>query len=134
MNTKITYLYRDADNYKQLNEVIVNGRLTEEQKRKIISCLDSKEYFIPHQVDFPESRFGKIDLERDTCWFELDESSFKDTSEEQTLDMTPEDVVKQFEAAAGNWDDTDMSWMDYYDVDDDDTDDDDADDDDTDDE
>lgn len=123
MNTKITYLYRDADNYKQFNEVIVNGCLTEEQKQKIINCLESREYFIPRQVDFPESRFGKIDLERDTCWFELDESSFKDTSEEQTLDMTPEDVVKQFEAAADNWDDTDMSWMDYYDTDDDDADD-----------
>ena len=70
MNTKITYLYRDADNYKQFNEVIINGCLTKEQKH----------------------------------------------------DMTPEDVVKQFEAAAGNWNDTDMSWMDYYDTDDDDTD------------
>lgn len=63
MNTKITYLYRDADNYKQFNEVIVNGCLTEEQKRKIISCLNSKEYFIPRQVCFPEIRFEKIDLE-----------------------------------------------------------------------
>lgn len=123
MNTKITYLYRDADNYKQFNEVIVNGCLTEEQKQKIINCLESREYFIPRQVCFPEIRLEKIDLERDTCWFELDESSFKDTSEEQTLDMTPEDVVKQFEAAAGNWNDTDMSWMDYYDADDDDADD-----------
>lgn len=122
MNTKITYLYRDADNYKQFNEVIVNGCLTEEQKQKIINCLESREYFIPRQVCFPEIRFEKINLERDTCWFELDESSFKDTSEEQTLDMTPEDVVKQFEAAAGNWNDADMSWMDYYDTDDDDTD------------
>ena len=122
MNTKITYLYRDGCNYKQLNEVIVNGHITEEQKRTIINCCDSKEYFIPRQVDFPESRFGKVDLETDTCWFELDESSFEDTSEEQTLDMTPEDVVKQFESAAGNWNDTDMSWMDYYDTDDDDTD------------
>ena len=36
--------------------------------------------------------------------------------------MTPEEVVKQFETAKGHWDDTDMSWMDYYDTDDDDTD------------
>ena len=26
-------------------------------------------------------------------------------------DMTPEEVVKQFEAAKGHWDDTDQSWM-----------------------
>lgn len=119
MNTKITYLYRDAGNYKQPNEVIVNGCFTEEQKRKIINCLDSKEYFIPRQVAFPEKRFKNVDLETDTCWFELDESSFEDTSEEPTIDMPPEDIVKQFEAAAGNWKDTDMSWMDDYDIDDD---------------
>ena len=115
MNTKITYLYRDACNYKQLNEVIVNGHLTEEQQYKIINCLDSKEYFIPRQVGFPEIRFEKFDPETDTCWFELDNSSFQDTSEEQTINMTPEDVVKQFEAAKGHWDDTDMSWVDDYD-------------------
>lgn len=59
----------------------------------------------------------KVDLETDHCWFELDENSFEDTSEEQTLDMTPGDVVKQFEAAAANWKDTDMSWVDNYDID-----------------
>lgn len=111
VNTKITYLYRDACNYKQPNEVIVNGHITEEQKQKIINCLDSREYFIPRQVEFPEIRFGNIDLETDTCWFELDKSSFEDTSEEPTLDMTPEEVVKQFEAAKCHWDDTDQSWM-----------------------
>ena len=31
MNTEITYLYRDADNYKQGNTVVVQGELTFEQ-------------------------------------------------------------------------------------------------------
>lgn len=111
MNTKITYLYRDACNYKNINEVIVNGHLTAQQKRKIISCCDCKHYFIPRQVGFPEVRFKKIDPEIDTCWFEIDEYSFEATSEKPTLDMTPEKVVKKFMEEKGRWDDTDTSWM-----------------------
>ena len=32
MNTKINYLYRDADNYKVRNECVIHGEMTEEQE------------------------------------------------------------------------------------------------------
>ena len=38
MNTKIRYLYRDADNYKVFNECIVQGEISEEQVCKILDC------------------------------------------------------------------------------------------------
>ena len=47
MNTRIHYLYRDADNYKVQNECVILGEMTEEQEQRIIACLDEKEYFVP---------------------------------------------------------------------------------------
>lgn len=49
-NTRISYLYRDASNYKRPNEVIVQGTFTSKQIDTIISCLDEGEYFIPDQI------------------------------------------------------------------------------------
>lgn len=89
MNTKIEYLYRDASNYKKINQVIVSGTFDEIQKESIQNCLSEGEYFIPRQVGFPEIRFDKL-TEDDHCWFEL----------------SVEDVVNAFLAAKDNWDDS----------------------------
>ena len=35
MNTKISYLYRDADNYKMHNKCVIAGTLTTEQARSV---------------------------------------------------------------------------------------------------
>lgn len=75
MNTKISYLYRDASNYKIQNECIVRGLLTDAQIKAILDCRDG-DNFIPSQVGLPEKRFDRFDPEEDTCWFELDESGF----------------------------------------------------------
>lgn len=62
MNTKISYLYRDASNYKVPNECIVRGLLTDEQTKAILDCLDM-DNFIPSQVGLPERRFDRFDPE-----------------------------------------------------------------------
>ena len=56
MNTRIHYLYRDADNYKVQNECVILGEMTEEQEQRIIACLDEKEYFVPSRVGMPERK------------------------------------------------------------------------------
>lgn len=104
-NTRISYLYRDAGNYKQHNEVIVPGTFTPEQIEAIIGCLDAGEYFIPFQIGFPEERCGSI-TEDDHCWFELCEVGFEATDAEANIDMTPDEVVAKFLKAKGNWDDS----------------------------
>lgn len=104
-NTRIYYLYRDASNYKQHNEVVVPGTFTPEQIEAIIGCLDAGEYFIPVQVGLPEERFGNI-TEDDHCWFELSRDGFEETNAEANLDMTPDEVVAEFLEAKGNWDDS----------------------------
>lgn len=87
MNTKISYLYRDASNYKVPNECIVRGLLTDEQTKAILDCLDM-DNFIPSQVGLPERRFDRFDPEEDTCWFELYESGFDPTDAEATVDLS----------------------------------------------
>lgn len=104
-NTRISYLYRDASNYKQHNEVVVPGIFTPEQIEAIIGCLDAGEYFIPVQVGFPEERFEDI-TEDDHCWFELSRYGFEETDAEASIDMAPDEVVAKFLEAKGNWDDS----------------------------
>lgn len=94
MNTRISYLYRDADNYKVQNSVVICGDMTEEQQKKIIDCLDASEYFVPSQVGMPEKKFG-CDTEADHAWFEW--QGVEETEQEPTLDITAEELVKKFE-------------------------------------
>lgn len=103
-NTRISYLYRDACNYKQHNEVIVPGTFSKEQIDEIIGCLDSGEYFIPKQIGFPEKRFDEI-TEDDHCWFELNRECFEKTDLDPDIEMLPEEIVARFVESAGKWDD-----------------------------
>lgn len=88
MNTKISYLYRDADNYKRYNECIVAGTLSANQICTILDCCDMGEYFIPGQVGLPERRFDPHDPQADHCWFELGADSFSETIEPPTMEPT----------------------------------------------
>ena len=85
VNTKISYLYRDAENYKKVNECVIAGALTAEQICAIKDCCDMGEYFSPSQVGLPERRFDRYDPAVDHCWFELDEDSFSETIEPPTV-------------------------------------------------
>lgn len=105
MNTKISYLYRDADNYKKVNECVIAGALTAEQICAIKDCCDMGEYFIPSQVGLPERRFDRYDPAVDHCWFELDEDSFSETIEPPTVALTAAELVNRFEECRNNWQD-----------------------------
>lgn len=105
MNTKISYLYRDADNYKVHNECIIEGKLTEQQIEKIMGCCDEGEYFIPHQVGLPERKFDEYDTEADHCWFELDRAGFEQTDRPADISLTAQQLVNNFSACKNNWND-----------------------------
>lgn len=102
MNTKISYLYRDASNNKVPNECIVRGLLTEEQTKAILDCR-AGDNFIPSQVGLPEKRFDRFDPEEDTCWFELYESSFDPTDAEATVDLSVDELVSHFLSKKNRW-------------------------------
>ena len=102
MNTRISYLYRDASNNKVPNECIVRGLLTEEQTKAILDCRVG-DNFIPSQVGLPEKRFDRFDPEEDTCWFELYESGFDPTDAEATVDLSVDELVSHFLSKKNHW-------------------------------
>ena len=72
-NTKISYMYRDASNYKVHEEVILEGTMTEEQWQKIREHLYDGEFFIPDVLGMEglQWKLGEYDEEEDHCYHEL---------------------------------------------------------------
>ena len=109
LNTKIEYLYRDADNYKVFNECVIEGLLSEEQKKQILGCRIDGEWFIPHMVGLPGNQFGSWDPESDHPLFELYEHSFEATRLSPTVDVKATDLVTAFDLCnKSNWNESRM--------------------------
>jgi hypothetical protein len=77
MNTRVEYVYRDADNYKQFASVVLMGEITPEERARIAAGLDGSECFIPSQVGLEDLQprmpfFPNPDS--DHVWHELDTS------------------------------------------------------------
>lgn len=113
MNTKISYLYRDAANYKVRNECIINGELNYEQIRQIIDCCDECEYFMPSQVGLPERKFDDYDAEVDHCWFEINEYCFEQTEQPANALLTARQLLENFALCKGNWKDDRQAEFDH---------------------
>ncbi len=110
-NTEIHFLYRDASNYKKYNTVVVAGAINAAQIERIRVSLNEGEYFIPEQIGLPCERFDDVTWD-DHCWCELDpEYDIAPTDADVTVDLTVEELVKAFEAAAGKWDDVKYAIM-----------------------
>jgi len=105
MNTRMEYLYRDASNYKSLNQVIVAGVITEEQKKAIQSTLEDGMYFIPEQIGLDLYRGWDV-TEDDHPYCELDvEKDFFETNDAPDNEaFTADDLVAAFKATGGRWD------------------------------
>ena len=102
-NTKINYLYRDANNFKVHNEAVIEGLLTEQQMDDIINCLDEGEYFVPSAVSLPECKFDKYDPEADHPWFELYRDGFETTNNAPTVNVTAEELYQLFKKCDCHW-------------------------------
>jgi len=102
VNTIISYLYRDASNYKVFNEAIVTGKLTLEQIAEILDTLQDGENFIPHQVGLPEKKFDTV-TEDDHPWFELHEDAFSVTEAAPTVDITADELYRTFLDCKDRW-------------------------------
>lgn len=98
-NTKIVYLYRDADNYKIWNWCIVKGTLTKTEQAEIRSCCDSGEYFYTQEVGLPEEKYEGTDA--DVLWLEL--VGFEQTSQKPDVDLTAKELLERFREKKGTW-------------------------------
>lgn len=120
MNTKISYMYRDADNYKAYRHEVLRGTLTAAQ----IAFLFDKagegniEGFIPSQVGLPDlqvelmsydSAYGEEGYDpfgaggSDHVWHEI--TKIEQINEEVTTKVSAGQFFKAFAAAAKKgWD------------------------------
>lgn len=105
MNTKISYMYRDGDNYKFHYEGIVSGEISKEQVKTIISCLQDGECFIPALVGLPCDYAAGYDYDEqsDHPFCELFEDGFTPTEVKATVDKTADELVAAFQKASGRW-------------------------------
>lgn len=107
MNTRISYLYRDAANYKVHNACVIRGEVTEEQIAVIANSLMDREYFKPSMVGLPETTFvdlGYRAYDDDPDFFELGSNgdlsgSFEETDLPFDVDMTGQELAERFVAA-----------------------------------
>lgn len=104
-NTRIKYLYRDSQNFKEYYETVIPGKITKKDIDTIISCLKDGEYFIPNQIGLP----GEPGIENyplssyDSCYFELSKDSFSFTQLQPEIDITIPQLITNFLNAKNNW-------------------------------
>lgn len=112
MYTIVNYLYRDASNYKRLNQVCFLGTLSEHQKARIIGSLYEGEYFIPSAIGWDEEWISADYNDDDGCWFELTKDDFFEVPGKPAYivfdERTPVEIVQTFcsadwESHMGDW-------------------------------
>lgn len=101
-NTRLAYLYRDADNYKVRHEVVFAGQMSEDEKMRIIASLEAGEYFFPGPLGLNDERFGS-ETEADHPFFEF--CYFEETPDKPTTNISIAEIVKRFEDNAHLWKD-----------------------------
>ena len=104
-NTRLSYLYRDADNYKQAMSVVFKGPLSLEQAERLVQALDDEDGFVPSAVGLPDLQEGMStpwDPEVDHPFHELDGLALthEPATQEETAAAFLETFIAQDWAAA----------------------------------
>ena len=106
-NTRISFLYRDADNYKVYSDCVIDGLLTKAQQSVILACLDEGEYFIPEEVGLKGKTFTDLgydyDPQSDHPWFELSENPFEVTDLPPSVAVTADQLTNAFIRCKDRW-------------------------------
>ncbi|MCF6285901.1 MAG: hypothetical protein L3K26_11995 [Candidatus Hydrogenedentes bacterium] len=99
MNTRLEYMYRDGENYKQFGEVVLAGEVTIAQLKP---HLYEGGFFMPSEVgleDLQETPY----LACDHVWHELEETVPIDNA--PTVDISAKELLIRFKAAGRvKWD------------------------------
>ena len=101
-HTRISYLYRDASNYKAVGEVVVAGRIVFPQLSRY---LDGGEFFIPQQVGLEPLQHHLIAYSRgranhdDHVWHELWPADFEPTDTEPSETISARELIAAFARA-----------------------------------
>jgi len=96
MNTKFSYLYRDACNYKRYDEQIIFGSIGFED---IQPYLRDKTFFIPSEIGLTDLQDNVFSI-YDHIWHEID--SLQMTNDEATVDIHAAELIEKFKKAHHN--------------------------------
>lgn len=94
MNTKLRYIYRDENNYKNAGTVIFSGMINPFLESRFRHSLDVGEFFIAEQIGVPELFFTKKS-EADHPWHEF--VAFEDTTETVTDHRSIKEFIEEVE-------------------------------------
>ncbi len=90
MNTKISYLYRDAANYKKFSEVIISGKL---EMDTLEPFFYENQFFSPRHVGLPDLREFPLN-EDDHPWHEI--TACTPTDEKYSITMKVQELWTRF--------------------------------------
>ncbi len=108
-NTQISYLYRDASNYKQFESVILEGELSENDIGIIIKKLVDGVLFIPEQVGLESLQQKFDDLnDDDHIYHELHREGIGLVEAPPTITLSAKELVRNFQNV--NWDVNKAYW------------------------
>ncbi len=103
-NTLFGYLYRDASNYKNYHQVVLKGKLSEDQ---IAPFLREQTYFIPSEVGLPDLQNEELTID-DHIWHEIEFISVTDDA--PTVKFSATTLLKRFaNAARKDWNEYEVS-------------------------
>jgi hypothetical protein len=98
MNTRFSYLYRDACNYKKFNDVVLSGII---QEKQIAPFLKDKLFFIPSDVGLPDLQDDTFSVD-DHIWHEFEKIEL--TEEPPNLEIVSSLLIEKFkDASQNNW-------------------------------
>lgn len=96
-NTQITYMYRDASNWKQFETVVLAGEMTPEEIDLILRRLEDGNLFLPEQVGLPRLQFRWPTLnEDDHVYHELTREDIEIVDLPPTIEMSAKELVENF--------------------------------------
>lgn len=99
MNTRFSYLYRDACNYKKFNDVVLSGII---QEKQIEPLLKDKIFFIPSDVGLPDLQDDTFSVD-DHIWHELEKIEL--TEEPANTELKASFLIRKFQKSfRDNWD------------------------------
>ena len=111
-NTKISYMYRDASNYKAGIEIVAEGKITPKEVQTLKDNLNDGEFFVPSMVGLPDlqERMSTPIGEDDHPYHEIDpERDIEYTREDPwPVDINIHDLVEKWKYC--DWEKGGVEW------------------------
>ena len=89
MNTRFSYLYRDACNYKKFNDIVISGHL---EIKQVLPFLKDNTFFIPSEIGLDDLQESEWSYD-DHIWHEIEK--IEQSSDMPTVNIKAESLLKK---------------------------------------